>query len=133
MSKNQMGWDGDINQKALEHPVAAGCYLTMGQTSENVADRYGISREVQDKLAVRSHEKAAMAIKQGKFKEEIVPVTVTVEDKNGNSVQKVVDTDEGVRPGTTLESLAKLPAAFKQGGSTTAGNASKIKTILAFF
>jgi len=126
MSKNAMGWDGDINQKALEHPKAKGCYLPMGQTSENVAEKYGISRDVQDKFAVLSHQRAAVAIRDGKFKDEIVPVQVTVQDKDGNPVQKIFDTDEGVRADTTLAGLNKLKAAFKEGGSTTAGNASQV-------
>eukprot|EP01096_Ripella_sp_DP13-Kostka_P005305 TRINITY_DN180_c0_g2_i1.p2 TRINITY_DN180_c0_g2~~TRINITY_DN180_c0_g2_i1.p2 ORF type:complete len:445 (-),score=208.26 TRINITY_DN180_c0_g2_i1:23-1282(-) len=126
MSKNAMGWDGDINQKALSHPVASGCYLTMGQTSENVVERFGVTRAEQDALAARSHALAANAIKQGLFKDEIVPVTIETQDKSGNTVQKVIDTDEGVRAGTTVESLGKLPAAFKEGGTTTAGNSSQV-------
>ena len=79
---------------------------------------------IKDALAARSHDRAASAIKRGAFKDEIVPVTIETQDKSGNTVQKVVDTDEGVRPGTTVENLGKLPAAFKEGGTTTAGNSS---------
>ena len=80
-----------------------------------------------------SHQRAAAAIRDGKFKDEIVPVQVTVQDKDGNPVQKIFDTDEGVRADTTLAGLNKLKAAFKEGGSTTAGNASKYLFIRFFF
>lgn len=103
-------------------------YMGMGMTAENVAAQYNISREEQDAFAVTSHEKAYRAITEGKFKEEIVPLTVT--DKfwqDGKIVEKsfVFDTDEGVRPGTTMETLAKLRPAFLTGGSVTAGNSSQ--------
>jgi len=121
MSKNPMGWEGDINAEALEHSLASGCYLPMGETSENIAERFGINREKQDQMAVDSHAKAAAAIRSGKFKDEIVPVEVEVDGQ-----KKVVSQDEGVREGTTLASLGKLSPAFKEGGTTTAGNASQI-------
>jgi len=106
MSSNSMDrWDGGINQEALQHPSAKGCYLNMGQTSENVAERYGVSRETQDQFAALSHKKAAEAIKAGKFRDEIVPVTVTVEDDKGNSKTITVSQDEGVRADTTAEKL----------------------------
>jgi len=127
MSSNSMDrWDGGINQEALQHQSAKGCYISMGQTSENVAEKYGISREKQDQFAALSHKKAAEAIKAGKFRDEIVPVTVTVEDDKGNSTTVTVTEDEGVRADTTAEKLGKLRAAFKQGGSTTAGNSSQV-------
>eukprot|EP01102_Stenamoeba_stenopodia_P003723 TRINITY_DN13878_c0_g1_i1.p1 TRINITY_DN13878_c0_g1~~TRINITY_DN13878_c0_g1_i1.p1 ORF type:complete len:419 (-),score=114.51 TRINITY_DN13878_c0_g1_i1:98-1354(-) len=121
MSKNPMGWEGDINADALEHPLASGCYVPMGETSENVAERFKVSREKQDNLAVASHAKAAAAIKKGNFKDEIVPVEVEVDGQ-----LKVVSQDEGVREGTTLAGLAKLQPAFKDGGTTTAGNSSQV-------
>lgn len=104
-------------------------YTPMGITAENVASRFNISREDQDKLALRSHTNAAAAIKEGRFKDEIVPLKVverTVGPDN-KVVEKelVFDTDEGVRYDTTLEALAKLRPAFKQGGSVTAGNSSQ--------
>jgi acetyl-CoA acyltransferase 1 len=121
MSKNPMGWEGDINAEALEHPLASGCYIPMGQTSENVAERYGVNRQKQDQMAVDSHAKAAAAIKNGAFKDEIVPIEIEVDGK-----KKLVSQDEGVREGTTLASLSKLAPAFKEGGTTTAGNASQV-------
>lgn len=104
-------------------------YMSMGITAEQVANRYGVSREEQDQFAVRSHERAAKAIAEGKFKDEIVPLTIKERflDSN-NKVQtkeKVFDTDEGVRPDTSLEALAKLRPAFHPQGSVTAGNSSQ--------
>lgn len=93
----------------------------MGITAENLAERYNISREAQDQLAVLSHERALAAINEGKFKEEIV--AVNIETRKGT---KVVDTDEHPRPGTTLEKLDKMRPAFKKDGTVTAGNASGV-------
>jgi len=94
----------------------------MGITAENVAAKYGITREEQDEFALRSQQKAEAAIKAGKFKEEIVPVLIP--QKKGDPI--VFDTDEHPRFGTTLEALSKLPPAFKKDGTVTAGNASGI-------
>lgn len=93
----------------------------MGITAENLAEKYEVSRETQDEFALRSQQRAAAAIKAGKFKDEIVPVEV----KAGKET-KVIDTDEHVREDTTMESLSKLRPAFKEGGMVTAGNASGI-------
>lgn len=92
----------------------------MGQTAENLADRYHISREEQDQFALESQQKALRAIQEGKFKEEIVPVSVQT-----SKGAITIDTDEHPRE-TTLEKLLQLPAAFKKGGTVTAGNASGI-------
>lgn len=97
----------------------------MGITSETVAKRYGITREEQDELAVLSHAKALKAQKEGKFDAEIIPLTVTVEDKDGNEKTVTVSKDEGPREGTNAAGLAKLKPAFQAGGSTTAGNSSQ--------
>src|SRR5947209_11352868 len=94
----------------------------MGVTAENVASKWGISREAQDELAVQSHQRAAAAIKAGYFKEQILPIESKVK---GQTV--VFDTDQHVKAETTLEKLAKLRPAFKGDGSVTAGNASGIK------
>ncbi len=93
----------------------------MGNTAENIAKKFGISRDEQDAFAVASQQKAGKAIADGKFKNEIVPITIA--DKKGDVV---VDTDEFPRPSTTLESLAKLKPAFDKEGTVTAGNASGI-------
>jgi len=93
----------------------------MGITAENLAEKFGISREVQDEFALRSQQRAVAAIQAGKFKDEIVPIEVKVGRET-----KVIDTDEHPRADTTAEALAKLRPAFKEGGVVTAGNASGI-------
>jgi len=93
----------------------------MGVTAENIADKFKISREDQDQLALASHLKAALAQKEGKFKNEIVPIEVTIKKD-----QKIFDRDEGIRSDSTIEALAKLRPAFKSDGSVTAGNSSTI-------
>jgi acetyl-CoA C-acetyltransferase len=93
----------------------------MGITAENVAKENGITREMQDEFAVASQNKAEAAIKAGRFKDEITPVTITVKKE-----EKVFDTDEFVRMGATLDALAKLRPAFTKDGTVTAGNASGI-------
>lgn len=104
-------------------------YIGMGHTAENVAERFHVSREDQDRFAARSHEKAARAIAEGKFKDEIVPIQAELKrvDEDGQVTIKsfVFDTDEGVRPNTTVEALSKLAPAFKLGGTVTAGNTSQ--------
>ncbi|HHY77002.1 MAG TPA: acetyl-CoA C-acetyltransferase, partial [Clostridiales bacterium] len=94
----------------------------MGITAENIAEQWNITREEQDKFALESQLRAERAIKEGRFKDEIVPVEVP--QKKGDPI--VVDTDEHPRFGTTLEALAKLKPAFKKDGTVTAGNASGI-------
>jgi acetyl-CoA C-acetyltransferase len=93
----------------------------MGTTAENVAQKWQISREEQDRFAVASQNKAEAAQKAGRFKDEIVPVTIA--SRKGDVV---VDADEYIRPGTTLEAVAKLRPAFSKDGTVTAGNASGI-------
>jgi len=98
MTHNDMSAYGglQVSQEAMENPLAKGCYMTMGQTSEEVAHRYGISRRDQDEFSALSHQRAAAAIAAGRFKEEIVPITVRVKDpKTGEEKQVRVDTDEG--------------------------------------
>lgn len=106
---------------------ARDCLLPMGITSENVAQRFGITRQEQDQAAVESHRKAAAAAASGKFKEEIIPVETKVVDPKTGEVKKItVTADDGIRPGTSLEVLAKLKPAFTKDGTTTAGNASQV-------
>lgn len=97
----------------------AGC--GMGMTAENLAERYGISREEQDAFAATSHQRATEAIRSGRLEDEIVPVTIETR-KGAVEVEK----DEHVREGATVEGLSKLRPAFKKGGTVTAGNASGI-------
>ena len=95
--------------------------IHMGMTAENVAEQFGISRTMMDELSVESHRRAAAAIAAGRFKEQIVPVVIA--SKKGDIS---FDTDEHVKASTTMETLAKMRAAFKKDGSVTAGNASGI-------
>ncbi len=122
-----MGYKTALNYKiATENPTY---YTSMGLTAEQVAADYKISREDMDEFSYNSHMKAVKAIKEGKFKEEIVPVTVeeTYVDQDGKKKTRsyVVDTDEGARADTSLEVLAKLRPAFAAGGTVTAGNSSQ--------
>jgi len=104
-------------------------YLNMGLTAENVARKYGISREEADAFSLRSHQRALDAIKTGRFKDEIVPLEVrTLDlDSKGKRTEKrrAFDTDEGPRADTSMEALAKLKPAFHVKGSVTAGNSSQ--------
>jgi acetyl-CoA C-acetyltransferase len=115
----------DFMVATLTDPFGAG---HMGITAENLATKWNISREEQDALAAESHSRAAAAIKEGRFKSQIVPVV-----KKTRKGDVVVDTDEHVKPGTTAESLAKLRPAFKKDGTVTAGNASGINDAASFF
>jgi acetyl-CoA acyltransferase 1 len=117
------GW----SEAVLSTKEAEDCLIPMGFTSENVANDFGIPREVQDQFAAQSFQKAAAAQKAGKFRDEIVPIKVKVTDPKTEKVQEiVVDADDGIRAGVTAESLAKLKPAFTKTGSTHAGNASQI-------
>jgi len=95
---------------------------TMGITAENLAVKYGISREEQDRYALRSQQRMAQAMREGRFREQIIPIQVP--QRKGDPIW--FDTDEHPRPETTLEALAKLPPAFKPDGTVTAGNASGV-------
>lgn len=116
---------GPLNDKIFKNERAKDCLIPMGQTSENVAEQFGVTREEQDKFALLSQQKASKAQKEGLFKEEIAPITVSVIDKDGKKVEITVSDDEGIRP-TTLEQLAKLRTVFKENGTTTAGNSSQV-------
>ncbi|MBU6282116.1 thiolase family protein [bacterium] len=124
----------DLNMKNLSNPWLMDhkrdVYMPMGQTAEIVAERYKVSREKQDELALLSQKRTAAFQSSGKAAEEISPMKATmlvVDKATGEKTQKevVVDRDECNRPETTAEGLAKLPGAFKEGGSVTAGNSSQ--------
>ena len=120
-------WGLRMRENVIRDPMWDGLTLlgvgpAMGITAENVAEKYNISREEQDQFAVLSQQRAGKAIKKGRFKEEIVPVPVP--QRRGEP--KLMDTDEHPRPDTSLETMAKLLPAFKEGGTVTAGNASGI-------
>ncbi|WP_270583702.1 acetyl-CoA C-acetyltransferase [Bacillus smithii] len=115
------------NAKLAE--TAPEYYMSMGHTAEQVAKKFGVTREDQDAFAVRSHQRAAKAIASGKFDEEIVPIEATVRSVGPDHrlVEKTVTLtkDEGVRPNTNMEVLAQLRPAFSANGTVTAGNASQ--------
>jgi acetyl-CoA acyltransferase len=104
-------------------------YTSMGLTAELVAERYQISRDDQDRFALQSHQRAGAAIQAGRFADEIVPVPTRIArpqpDGSSRYTEITVDTDDGVRYDTSLEALGKLPPAFRQGGTVTAGNSSQ--------
>ena len=104
-------------------------YMGMGMTAENVAEEYEVSRQAQDEFALRSHLKASKAQREGLFDNEIVPIEieeVTVGAEGRQSRAIIFDKDEHIRPGTSLEALAKLKPVFKQDGTVTAGNSSPL-------
>ena len=110
--------DSNIEAGSTAAPASIyGTELSMTRTAENVAERFGITREMQDAFAVESQRRALAAIEAGYFKKEIVPVEVTEKKKSFT-----FDTDEFPRPGTTMEVLAKLKSIVKPGGTVTAGN-----------
>lgn len=114
----------DLLWRAMhEHPIGGG----MGMTAENLAEKYGITREEQDRYAFLSQQRAGKALKEGRFKEEIAPVWVPT--KKGEP--KVIDTDEYPKPNMTLERLAQLQPVFKKNGTVTAGNACGINDAAA--
>ncbi len=122
-----MGLTPSPNPYLVEHNPQV--YTSMGLTAENVAEKFGISREDQDRFALLSHRKAAKAIKDGKFKEEIIPIHAKVREtrEDGTVIVKEVifDTDEGVRYDASLEGMASLKPVFKARGTVTAGNSSQ--------
>jgi acetyl-CoA C-acetyltransferase len=116
----------DLMVSVLTDPFGVG---HMGVTAENLVEKWKLTRDEQDALAVESHRRAAHAIKEGRFKSQIVPITIKT--RKGDIV---FDTDEHCKPETTMETLAKMKAVFKkEGGSVTAGNASGINDGAAFF
>ena len=128
------GWRVVPNAKVAK--VHADWYWGMGNTAEEVARQFGVSREAQDEFAVKSHLKALKAIEEGKFKDQIVPIRVNEVylDENGKRAERVniVDTDEGPRMGTSMEALSKLRPVFDAKGTVTAGNASQMSDGAAF-
>ena len=105
-------------------------YLSMGLTAENVAKKYGITREMQDQFSLRSHQRAVAAVQAGKFKDEIVSLKIVTKFINGNGKKETKEvtfnTDEGPRSDTSLEKLSQLKPVFAEKGSVTAGNSSQM-------
>ena len=118
-------------QDAWLNEHAPGAYMGMGMTAENIVKNYGVTREEMDRMAYESNMKAAKAQKEGKLAPSIIPVTVV--DKDGN--EKVVTEDEGIRPTTTMETLAGLKPCFipaEEGGTVTAATSSQTSDAAAF-
>jgi acetyl-CoA acyltransferase len=122
-----MGLTPSPNPYLVEHNPQA--YTSMGLTAENVAAKFGITREEQDRFALSSHQKAARAIKEGKFKEEVLPIYAKVREVQEDGMTKVkevlFDTEEGVRFDASYEGMAALKPVFKAKGTVTAGNSSQ--------
>ncbi|KAK4230116.1 hypothetical protein QBC38DRAFT_507650 [Podospora fimiseda] len=117
----------EFSELLESHPEAANCKVPMGVLSEQMAKDRNITRNVQDTFAAASFQKALKAQKAGLFKEEIHPLKVKYEDpKSGEAKEIVVDKDDGIRDGVTVESLGKIRAAFAKDGSIHAGNASQV-------
>ncbi len=115
------GFNPSLNEKFFQ-PGMPQAYISMGMTAENVAAKYNISREDQDKFALASHQKAIKATETGAFKNEIIPVEVVLPDGK----KAVLDKDENIRADASLDKLLSLKPAFKEGGSVTAGNSSPL-------
>lgn len=124
---HQARWGAKLQHTTLSDGILEGltdpaCGLIMGLTAENLAEKYGISREEQDEIALRSHNNAEAATTSGKFAEEIVPVPIP--QRRGEPV--MFNKDEHFRPGLTIDQLARLKPSFKPDGTVTAGNAAGI-------
>src|SRR5665811_1259948 len=118
MHDTTLGWRF-VNPRMAELGVSTE---SMGETGENVAERYEVSRENQDAFALRSHQRAVAAAEAGRFAEEIVPL----EAPKGRRETVLVEADEGPRPDASLEKMAALRPVFREGGTVTAGNASTL-------
>ncbi|KAG5531205.1 hypothetical protein RHGRI_025980 [Rhododendron griersonianum] len=127
MTANQMALEGSVNPRVKTMAQVQNCLLPMGITSENVAQRFSVTRQEQDQAAVESHRKAAAATASGKFREEIIPVaTKIVDPKTGDEKPITISVDDGIRPNASLSDLGKLKPVFKKDGTTTAGNSSQV-------
>ena len=125
LPRSQVGWrlgEAQLIDGTLSLVTDPFGRYQMGATAEKVAERYGVSREAQDKFAAESQRRAGVAIAEGRFKEQIMPIAIP--QRKGDPL--LADLDEHPRPGTTAESLARLKPAFRDGGSVTAGNSSGI-------
>jgi len=117
-----VGWPFGPRVTARYEPV--GGLVNQGIGAEMIADQWGISREELDEFSAESHRRAARATAEGRFEREIVPIHVR--DDQGHDTDELVTSDEGIRPDSSVETLAKLKPAFKEGGKVTAGNSSQI-------
>ena len=128
------GWKIVPNYEVAKHHP--DWYWGMGLTAEEVANTYKVSREAQDQFSVESHNRALKAISEGRFKEDIAPITVKEiyldQQEKNKEREYIIDTDEGPRKGTNYEALSKLKPVFAAGGSVTAGNSSQTSDGAAF-
>lgn len=115
------GFNPSLNARLME-PGMPQAYISMGITAENVAAKYGVSREDQDKFALGSHQKATQATETGIFQKEIHPIEVTTREGKKLTLSR----DENIRPDSSIEKLSSLKPAFKEGGTVTAGNSSPL-------
>jgi acetyl-CoA acyltransferase len=120
MSGNKPSMSPDVAERVPD------VYIGMGITAENVASKFEVTRAMQDAFALSSHKKATLAVEKGRFDEEIVPVDAVGFDPKGSHRVTVFERDESIRPDTSLEALGALKAAFKEGGTVTAGNSSPV-------
>jgi acetyl-CoA acyltransferase len=116
------GWPFGPRVRERYEPV--GGLVNQGIGAEMIADQWGISREELDEFSAESHRRAARATAEGRFAREIVPVHIR--DEDGHDTEELLNSDEGIRPDSSVETLAKLKPAFKEGGKVTAGNSSQI-------
>jgi len=125
MSMIPMGGNKIVPNIALAEKFPQA-YVSMGETAENIAKKYNVTREEQDRVAVDSNERAAKAVSSGIFKEQIVPLKAYSFDGKGNKKEFAFDMDEGARAGTTMDTLSGLKPAFWKNGTVTAGNSSQM-------
>lgn len=115
-----------LPERGFEIEQASNTVLPMGITSDNVVRKFNVSREKMDQMAAESHQKALYAQENGLFDEEIVPIETQIVNKEGEKQKIVVTKDDGIRKGTTMQTLGKLRPAFGKNGGTTAGNSSQV-------
>jgi acetyl-CoA acyltransferase 1 len=126
MTRHPMSWEGSVNENVMSHPIAKGCLIPMGNTAENLANMYNISRRDQDDYAYMSHMRATNAQLQGRFDDEIVPINTKYIKDDGTTNTITVKVDDGVRQKLYKSDLANLKPAFTKDGSVTAGNSSQV-------
>ncbi|KAK9446551.1 uncharacterized protein V1518DRAFT_458137 [Limtongia smithiae] len=130
MSKNygSRGIPQDVGPSLRHSSVkdALDCLMPMGMTSENVAERYGVTRQMQDEFGLESHRRASEAQRSGRFDSEIVPITIKTTNEAGKIVETVARLDDGIRHGLTMEKMKTFKPAFKPDGASTGGNSSQI-------
>lgn len=114
-----------VSPKVFDSDEASNVLIPMGQCSEILTEKYGLKRQKLDEFAAESNRKAAEARKKGLFKDEIVPITVNVKGADGTTKSVTVSEDDGIREGTTVETLSKLKPSFRDNGASTAGNSSQ--------